>query len=130
MTSRSLRFGVWCAGFIAAFGVGAAAAQSDTQSAKPSDVHAGRVLAQHYCVQCHAISQTGKSRHPAAPPFRDLANSVSLDALSARFAERITTSHPDMPQWQFDAEQDRQIIAFLKSLQRKSPGRRAAPRAP
>jgi mono/diheme cytochrome c family protein len=83
-----------------------------------ADVHAGRVLAAHYCAQCHAIGRSGPSPQAAAPPFRFLSERYPIESFEPRFASGMSTSHPDMPHWQLDPDQNRQMIAFLKSVQR------------
>jgi mono/diheme cytochrome c family protein len=126
MSSRSLGFVVCGIGLLAAIWLlptGSAPAQALASPPSRSDIRAGRILAEHYCVQCHSIGRAGKSRHAGAPPFRDLSDRLAIESLAPRFGERISTTHPDMPRWQLDAEQDRQMIAFLKSVQRQSRSR-------
>jgi mono/diheme cytochrome c family protein len=112
---------------VALLGVMTVTACASLRESKPTtsgaDIRAGRVLSERYCAQCHAIGLTGDSPHPAAPRFRNLSERYPIDSLATRFAARISTHHPDMPQWQFDPDQDRQMISFLKSIQRPSRSR-------
>lgn len=93
-----------------------------------ADVRAGRVLATHYCAQCHAIDRNGVSPQAAAPPFRVLSGQYPIESLEPRFASGISASHPSMPQWQLDQDENRQMIAYLKSVQPPVPAAGTAPR--
>jgi cytochrome c553 len=91
-------------------------AASPISSAR-ADIRAGRSLAKHYCSQCHAIGRTGKSRHPDAPAFRTLSERYPIEALAPRFAQGISTSHADMLEWRLDLDQNRDLLAYLQSVQ-------------
>lgn len=109
-----------CIGVALAFVVTACAPGPQVTNAPPTaaaDIRAGRNLAKNYCSQCHAIGRSDRSLHAAAPPFRDLSKRLPIDSLEGRFLEGISTSHPDMPNWWLDPTQDRQMLAYLKSVQ-------------
>jgi mono/diheme cytochrome c family protein len=77
----------------------------------------GEAIAELACAQCHAIGATGDSPHPDAPPFRRLSRTVDLGTLPERFAEGHITSHPDMPDWQFEEVDMEGLIAYLEKVQ-------------
>ena len=77
----------------------------------------GEAIAELACAECHAIGADGESPHPDAPPFRLLSQTVDLSTLPARFAEGNITSHPDMPNWQFDEVDMDGLIAYLEKVQ-------------
>ena len=86
--------------------------------AQPS-VDRGRWLAQHSCAMCHAIGEQGASPNAAAPPFRELYKRYPIDNLAEAFAEGIVTGHPQMPEFRLSAGQTADLLAYLKSLQRR-----------
>lgn len=72
-----------------------------------------------YCGGCHAVGQTGDSKEPAAPPFRELHRRYDPEVLGEALAEGILTGHPLMPEFRFEADDVRAIILYLKSIQTK-----------
>jgi mono/diheme cytochrome c family protein len=66
---------------------------------------------------CHAVGKTGDSPLALAPPFRTLHDRYPVEDLEESLAEGIVTGHPTMPQFQLDAAQINDFIAYLKSLQ-------------
>ena len=101
------------------------AALAVTAQAEPSraakDIAFGKLLAENYCSQCHAIGPRGQSRFHAAPPFRLLSRRLDIDTLHKRFAEGISTAHPAMPHWTLDPDENRAMIAYIKSVQSPAP---------
>ena len=77
----------------------------------------GFTFAQTNCSQCHAISRVGDSPMPEAPAFRTLHTRYPVENLAEAFAEGFTTGHPSMPEFQLDAAQINDLIAYLKSVQ-------------
>ena len=77
----------------------------------------GRVFAQTNCATCHAIGRVGESPLGIAPPFRTLHTRYQVEHLAEAFAEGIVTGHPSMPQFQLDAAQIGDLIAYLKTLE-------------
>ena len=98
-----------------ALGLAAVASLSPAQAAS---VRQGQQLARTYCMKCHAIDKASPSPLSIAPPFRDLHKRYPVEELEESLAEGIMTGHPSMPQFQFDADQVADFIAFLKSLER------------
>ena len=77
----------------------------------------GLLFAQTNCSKCHAIGPFGDSPLPIAPPFRTLHEKYPVENLAEALAEGIVTGHPNMPQFQLDIAQIRDLIAYLKSLE-------------
>ena len=104
MRSRAL-------GLFLAFSVSAAAAQDG------ATIRRGEALVNRDCSRCHATTGTGQSTHPEAPLFRTLGKRYPIEALEEALGEGIISGHPDMPEFQFDADDVGAIIAYLKSIQ-------------
>ena len=78
----------------------------------------GRRIAETNCSACHSVGRFGDSPMAIAPPFRTLHTKYPVEDLEESLAEGIMTGHPTMPQFRFDADQIRDFIAYLKSLER------------
>ena len=81
----------------------------------------GRMLLANNCSRCHAIDRTGNSPHPQAPPFRTLGQRYPIESLAESLAEGLFTGHPDMPEFVFDVDEVRAILAYLESIQEPKP---------
>jgi cytochrome c len=79
----------------------------------------GQALLAKNCSRCHAISRTGASPHPEAPPFRTLSRKYPIEGLAEALAEGISVGHPDMPEFIFEADEVGAILAYLKSIQER-----------
>lgn len=101
---------------------------SAAQAQERADRQRGATLSQRYCAGCHAVGLTGDSPNPAAPPFRELHRRYSIDNLAEALAEGMLVGHPAMPEFQFQPDDVRAIVAYLKSVQtnQKVSFRRAA----
>ena len=77
----------------------------------------GLVFARTNCAMCHAIGPFGPSALPIAPPFRTLHQRYPVENLEEALAEGIVTGHQNMPQFELDTAQIRDLIAYLKSLE-------------
>jgi cytochrome c len=86
-------------------------------SAAADSVENGRRLARSHCSRCHSIDKIGPSPFSAAPPFRTLHERYPVETLQEALAEGLTTGHPSMPEFRFNADQVGDFIAFLKSLE-------------
>lgn len=91
---------------------GPAAAQQDPR------IQRGRQFAEANCSHCHAVDRFGESPLAIAPPFRSLALRYPVEDLEEALAEGVVTGHPTMPEFQLDAAQIADFIAYLKSLER------------
>jgi len=80
----------------------------------------GLVILRANCSRCHAIGKIGESPLPIAPPFRTLHERYPVEDLQEPLAEGIVTGHPTMPEFRFDPGQVGDIIAYLKSLERRA----------
>jgi cytochrome c len=81
------------------------------------DVQQGHSLVQTHCGTCHAINKAGLSPLSMAPPFRDLHKRYPVEYLEEALAEGISTGHAAMPEFRFEPDQIRDLIAYLKSLE-------------
>ena len=89
----------------------AAEAQSDLAAER------GRAFAQIACARCHAIGPAGDSPIAEAPPFRVLHHRYPVEDIQESLAEGMKTGHP-MPEFQLDSDEIRDLLAYLKSLER------------
>jgi cytochrome c len=80
-------------------------------------VRQGEALVSKECGRCHGVGRTDASRHPQAPVFRSLSKRYPIESLEEALGEGIISGHPDMPEFQFDADDVGAIIAYLKSIQ-------------
>lgn len=106
------RISITLAAFMGAFVI------ATTSQAQEPLVQRGRTFAQTNCSRCHAIGPVGESPLPKAPPFRTLHLRYAVEDLVEALAEGIRTAHPAMPEFQLDAAQIADLIAYLKSLER------------
>ena len=89
----------------------------ETQAgAMGGSVARGAALAQAQCASCHAVERMGDSPSPDAPPFRRLSESYPVANLQEGLAEGLVTAHPGMPEFAFEPEQIRDLIAYLETL--------------
>ena len=70
------------------------------------------------CARCHAIDKVSESPLRIAPPFRTLHRRYPVENLQEAFAEGIQTGHQNMPEFRLELDQIRDVIAFLKTLER------------
>jgi mono/diheme cytochrome c family protein len=80
----------------------------------------GQKIAQKYCASCHAIGRTGKSPNPKSPPFRTLHDRYPVEDIQEALVEGISTGHHGMPEFTFDEASSGDLIAYLKTLERKA----------
>jgi mono/diheme cytochrome c family protein len=83
----------------------------------PELVKQGEALLAKDCARCHGIGRADASKHPQAPLFRRLSKRYPIESLEEALGEGIISGHPDMPEFQFDADDVGAIIAYLKSIQ-------------
>jgi len=77
----------------------------------------GAVLVQRYCASCHAVGPGGASPNSAAPAFRELHRRYSINSLSEALAEGMLVGHPAMPEFEFQPNDIKAIVGYLKSIQ-------------
>lgn len=102
----------------ALFAVTVCAVNSGSALGQAAAVTRGHALAVASCARCHSIEKTGDSPNPLSPPFRTLHTRYPVADLEEALAEGIFVGHPEMPQFEFSAEQIGDFIAFLESLER------------
>jgi len=78
----------------------------------------GLTFVRTHCAQCHAIDKVSESPLAIAPPFRTLHLKYPIESLERPLAEGIMAGHPTMPQFRLEPDQIRDVIAYLKTLER------------
>ena len=97
----------------------AACAPLPERSAAPdggSSAARGAVIARARCGGCHATGRLDDSPMRRAPPFRDLAERYPPTALEEALAEGVVTAHPAMPEFMFEPDEIRDLVAYLEAL--------------
>jgi len=95
----------------------ASPAMAQTKSELAAQEARGEALVVKLCATCHAVGRTGVSPHAEAPAFRTLGQRYRIEALEEALGEGIITGHPDMPEFQFSADEVGDVIAYLNSVQ-------------
>lgn len=108
------------AAFAMLLGVVLAPAGACVAAEAPSAQRGGELVKRH-CGGCHAVAAKGASRHPAAPPLRELNRRYEPEALGEALAEGILTGHPAMPAFRFEPHDVRAIILYLNEIQDRQP---------
>ena len=90
------------------------AAQAQTQD----PVKHGRQLVGKFCSTCHAVARFGRGPNKNAPPFRLLGRKFDLDAFPGMLERGISSTHPDMPVFKFSPDDARDVVIYLRSIQR------------
>jgi mono/diheme cytochrome c family protein len=88
-------------------------------AAAAGDLKAGEALLTKNCGSCHAVGRGGDSPHKDAPAFRTLGKRYPIESLEEALGEGIMSGHPDMPEFNFEADDVGAIIAYLKSIQQR-----------
>jgi len=84
-----------------------------------SDIKQGEALLTRDCARCHSVGRTGNSPRTDAPAFRTLGTLYPIESLEEALGEGIMSGHPDMPEFNFDADQVGAIIDYLNSIQKR-----------
>lgn len=92
-------------------------AVAQAASAQSGRAQRGFTFVQTNCSQCHAVGRFGDSPLSEAPPFRTLSAKYPIESLAESLAEGIITGHPSMPEFQLDAAQINDVLAYLNSIQ-------------
>lgn len=95
----------------------AAALSAPSAAALADAAQRGLVFVKTNCSMCHAIGRYDESPLVIAPPLRTLHERYPVESLEESFAEGIVTGHPTMPQFQLDAAQISDLMAYLNSLE-------------
>ena len=78
----------------------------------------GRQLVGKFCSSCHAVARFGRGPNRNAPPFRTLGRTFDLDAFPGMLERGISSTHPDMPVFKFSQDDARDVVVYLRSIQR------------
>ena len=97
-------------------GVGTVAGPAAAQTLSPAEQR-GLTFVRVHCAQCHSIDVASESPLKIAPPFRTLHERYPVTDLQEPLAEGIVTGHPTMPEFRFDPDQVRDLVAYLKTLE-------------
>jgi len=57
-----------------------------------------------------------------APPFRTLSHNYPVDSLGEALAEGILVGHRDMPEFELEAAQIDDLLAYIQSIQDQRAG--------
>jgi len=82
----------------------------------PASMERGLSLASRECSGCHAIAARGDSPAPMAPPFRDLAATLSGPALEHRLLITSELGHYEMRPAGLEGPDLRDLAAYIDSL--------------
>lgn len=77
----------------------------------------GAEFAQTNCSSCHALVFGDLSPLSAAPPLREISRRYPVEQLGEAFAEGFVSTHSTMPEFVLDAGQNRDLLAYLASIQ-------------
>ena len=112
MIRQALTLPLFTATLLTFLGIGPA---SLAPAREPED--RGKVLLTRLCAGCHAVGRTGESPHRGAPPFRTIGERYDIAELTDRMTDRLVSTHPDMPDFQFSEEDAKAIRSYLYSIQ-------------
>jgi len=81
-------------------------------------VEKGRIMAEQICASCHAV-RANETASPIAeaPRFALIANVPGMSAIALNVA--LNTSHKSMPNFMLDAQERRDIAAYILSLKNR-----------
>ena len=93
-------------------------AQVQAQAESQDPARHGRQLVGKFCSSCHAVGRFGRSPNRSAPPFRTFGSKFDLDGFPAMLERGISSTHPDMPVFKFSQDDARDVVIYLRSIQR------------
>jgi mono/diheme cytochrome c family protein len=82
-----------------------------------ADARRGRVFAEQWCSECHAVAPNDAAGDPAAPDFPEIAEEPSATAYALRVFLR--TPHVTMPNFILVPDDIEDIISYILSLRRR-----------
>jgi cytochrome c len=90
-------------------------------SAQALDAEQRRVKAmlEEMCGRCHAVGTNGRSPNPLAPAFRTFGEKLYDTDMVQRLQDGLTTIHPEMPTFRFNAHDAAAAVNYLRAIQRK-----------
>jgi mono/diheme cytochrome c family protein len=91
---------------------------SETSRALDREQQRIRGVLQQLCGRCHAVTATGRSPHPDAPPFLTFGETKLYDEnFGQRLQSGLSTIHPDMPTFSFNQRDAEAAVSYLRAIQ-------------
>ena len=91
---------------------------SYTGHAQDADIAAGEAYAEKVCAACHAVlANENMSPLPQAPTFQSVADTPGMTELA--LTVWMQSSHPTMPNIMLKPDELRNVVAYIRSLDRK-----------
>jgi mono/diheme cytochrome c family protein len=89
-----------------------------TANAQDADIAAGAAYAEQVCAACHAVlANENMSPLPDAPTFQSVADTPGMTELA--LTVWLQSSHPTMPNIVLKQDDLRNVVAYIRSLERK-----------
>ena len=86
--------------------------------AQDADVEAGAAYAKEVCAACHAVlPHENLSPLPQAPTFQSVADTPGMTELA--LTVWLQSSHPTMPNIILEPDDMRNVVAYIRSLERE-----------
>ncbi|BAQ15546.1 c-type cytochrome [Methyloceanibacter caenitepidi] len=86
--------------------------------AQDADIAAGKAYAEAVCAKCHAVlAGEDLSSEFGATPFQELAERPGMTEYA--LSVWLQTSHPTMPDIVLEQDEMRNVIAYIRSLDRR-----------
>jgi mono/diheme cytochrome c family protein len=94
-------------------------ASSYAAGAQEADVEAGRAYAEQICATCHAVLANEEiSPLLDAPTFQSVANTPGMTEMA--LTVWLQSSHPTMPNIILKPDDLRNVVAYIRSLEKKN----------
>ena len=86
--------------------------------AQDADIEAGAAYAKKVCAACHAVLPNEQiSPLPQAPTFQSVANTPGMTEMA--LTVWLQSSHPTMPNIVLAPDDMRNVVAYIRSLERE-----------
>ena len=86
--------------------------------AQDADIAAGAAYAEEICAACHAVlANENMSPLPQAPTFQSVADTPGMTEMA--LTVWMQSSHPTMPNIILKSDELRNVVAYIRSLDRK-----------
>jgi mono/diheme cytochrome c family protein len=86
--------------------------------AQDADIAAGAAYAEEVCAACHAVlANENMSPLPQAPTFQSVADTPGMTEMA--LTVWMQSSHPTMPNIILKSDELRNVVAYIRSLDRK-----------
>jgi mono/diheme cytochrome c family protein len=98
--------------------VAALLALTSQASAQDADIEAGAAYANKVCAACHAVLANEQiSPLPQAPTFQSVADTPGMTEMA--LTVWLQSSHPTMPNIVLEPDDLRNVVAYIRSLDRE-----------